>query len=362
MNTAKPEKNENDSNLELALRPSNWSDYVGQEKIKKNLRLIIEAARQRNESCDHLLFYGQAGLGKTTLAYLVGKEMQVPVKSTSGPALEKAGDVAAILSNLEPHEILFIDEAHRINKLIEEILYPALEARKLHLVVGKGPSARTISLDLPPFTVIAATTKADFISGPLRSRFGATFRLEYYNLEDIQKIIERSAGILGVKITKEAVKILAEASRFTPRTANRLLKRARDYAQVYPVRNSPPKPFGRASAGVISNGVHPDTNKEKLPFIDDKTIQNILEMLEIDELGLELADRQLLEIIIKRFNGGPVGLKAMSAALNEEMGAIEDIYEPFLMRLGLLHRTPTGRIATPAAYEHLKIPRKSTLL
>lgn len=321
-----------DSGLELTLRPTDWEDYVGQEKVKTNLRLIIEAAKQRKESCDHLLFYGQAGLGKTTLAYLVGKEMKANVRSTSGPALEKAGDVAAILTNLEPHEILFIDEAHRINKLIEEILYPALESRKLHLIIGKGPSARTISLELPPFTVIAATTKADLLSSPLRSRFGATFRLDYYKIEDIEKIIERSAKLLNVLIAKEAVKKLARAARFTPRTANRLLKRSRDYAQVY-----------------------------KKKIIDEEAVQATLEMLEIDPLGLELTDCQLLEIIIKKFNGGPVGLKALSATLNEEMGTIEEIYEPFLMKLGLLHRTPLGRIATPAAYEHLNIPLKKTL-
>ena len=334
MNAQKEEKvnKGEDSGLELTLRPTDWEDYVGQEKVKTNLRLIIEAAKQRKESCDHLLFYGQAGLGKTTLAYLVGKEMKTNVRSTSGPALEKAGDVAAILTNLEPHEILFIDEAHRINKLIEEILYPALESRKLHLIIGKGPSARTISLGLPPFTVIAATTKADLLSSPLRSRFGATFRLDYYKIEDIEKIIERSAKLLNVQIAKEAVKKLARAARFTPRTANRLLKRSRDYAQVY-----------------------------KKKIIDEEAVQTTLEMLEIDPLGLELTDRQLLEIIIKKFNGGPVGLKALSATLNEEMGTIEEIYEPFLMKLGLLHRTSLGRIATPAAYEHLNIPLKKTL-
>ncbi len=322
-----------DSGFELTLRPSSWSDYVGQEKIKTNLRLIIDAAKERRESCDHLLFYGQAGLGKTTLAYLVGKEMGGNIKSTSGPALEKAGDVAAILSNLEPYEILFIDEAHRINKLVEEILYPALESRKLHLIIGKGPSARTLSLDLPPFTMIAATTKADLLSAPLRSRFGATFRLDYYKNEDIEKIIQRSAKLLNLEIEKDAVKMLAATSRFTPRTANRLLKRCRDYAQVY-----------------------------KQAKLSAETVQKTLEMLEIDELGLEQTDRQLLEIIIKKFKGGPVGVKALAAALNEEAGTIEDIYEPFLMRLGFLHRTPLGRVATTAAYNHLKIPKSRSLL
>jgi Holliday junction DNA helicase RuvB len=322
-----------DVNLELMLRPSRWEDYVGQEKVKTNLRLIIDAAKGRGESADHLLFYGQAGLGKTTLAYLVGKEMNANVRSTSGPALEKAGDIAAILSNLEPNEILFIDEIHRVNKLIEEILYPALESRKLHLIVGKGPSAKTFSLDLPPFTVIGATTRINPLSAPLRSRFGATFRLDYYQPEDIEKIVARSAEILGVKITKEAIEKLAQASRFTPRTANRLLKRARDYAQVYKNKN-----------------------------IDEEAVQKTLGMLDIDELGLDETDRELLRIIIKKFNGGPVGLKTIAAALGEEMETIEGVYEPFLMKLGLLHRSPLGRIATPLAYEHLKIPRNDKQL
>ena len=325
--------NNDDQVLELTLRPKFWEEYVGQDKIKTNLKLILEAAKQRGESCDHLLFYGQAGLGKTTLAYLIGREMGVNIKATSGPALEKAGDVAAILSNLEPHEILFIDEAHRINKLIEEVLYPALETRKLHLIIGKGPSARTLSLDLPPFTVIAATTRASLLSNPLRSRFGATFRLDYYKLEDIEKIIERSAKLLNIKIDEEAIKILARASRFTPRIANRLLKRSRDYAQVY-----------------------------KKAGIDENTVIKTLEMLEIDDLGLERPDRELLSAIIKKFNGGPVGLKALAATLNEDLDTIEEMYEPFLMHTGLLHRTPTGRIATEAAYKHLSIPKSRALL
>lgn len=317
-------KNNNEKNLELLLRPTRWDDYVGQDKVKTNLRLIIEAAMKRKENCDHLLFYGQAGLGKTTLAYLIGKEMNAHVRSTTGPVLEKAGDIAAILSNLEPYEILFIDEAHRINKLAEEILYPALESRKLHLIVGKGPSARTFSLDLPPFTVIAATTKVNLISSPLRSRFGATLKLDYYQEKDIEKILERSARILKTAITKGAIEILSRASRFTPRVANRLLKRCRDYAEVY-------------QAGKI----------------DETSVQKTLSLLEIDNLGLEHADRQLLEAIIKKFNGGPVGLKAIGAALSEEIGTIEDVYEPFLMSMGLLERTSLGRIATDRAYEHL---------
>ena len=322
-----------DHNLELTLRPASWEEYVGQDKTKSNLRLIIDAAKKRGESCDHLLFYGQAGLGKTTLAYLIGKEMGTNIRSTSGPALEKTGDVAAVLSNLEPHDILFIDEAHRINTAVEEILYPAMESRKLHLIVGKGPSARTFSLDLPPFTIIAATTRASLLSSPLRSRFGATLHLEYYTPEDIQKIIFRSAKILGIAIEPEAAFRLAQAARFTPRVANRLLKRARDYAQVH----------------------HHKT-------IDKECSQKILELLDIDTLGLENTDRQLLLGIIHKFSGGPVGLKALGAALNEEAGTIEDVYEPFLLKLGLLNRTPAGRVATYAAYKHLNIPYKSSLV
>lgn len=323
---------ETEDNLELTLRPSIWEEYIGQENIKRNLHLIIEAAKQRKESCDHLLFYGQAGLGKTTLAYLISKEMGANIKSTSGPALEKASDIAALLTNVESHDIIFIDEVHRINKLIEEILYPAMESRKLHLIVGKGPSARTLTLDLPPFTIIAATTKANLISNPLRSRFGATLKLNYYTKEDIGKIIERSTKILKTGITKEATELLAGASRFTPRIANRLLKRCRDYAQVY-------------------------EEKE----INESVVRKTLEMLQVDQCGLEEADRYLLETIIKKFKGGPVGLKALSAALNEEAGTIEDVYEPFLMALGLLHRTPQGRIVTEEAYEHLNIPNKNLL-
>ncbi len=322
-----------DVQLEVTLRPTSWEDYVGQDTVKKNLRLIIDAAKARNESADHLLFYGQAGLGKTTLAYLIGKEMGVNVKSTSGPALEKAGDVAALLTNLEPHEILFVDEAHRINKLVEEILYPAMESRKLHLIVGKGPSARAFSLDLPPFTLVAATTKINLLSAPLRSRFGATLKLDYYNLSDIEKIITRSARILNITITPAAVKKLAQASRFTPRVANRLLRRVRDYAQIY-----------------HNNG------------ITDETVSKTLGLLEIDDHGLEETDRRMLLAIIKKFSGGPVGVKSVAAALNEEPGTIEDVYEPFLMKLGFLNRTPAGRVVTASAYEHLGIPTKTSLL
>ncbi len=322
-----------DITIDQALRPSRWEEYFGQEKIKKNLRVIIEAALRRSEAMDHILFCGQAGLGKTTLAYLVGKELKANVKTTSGPALEKLGDMAAILSNLEAGEVLFIDEAHRVNRLIEEVLYPAMESRKLHLVVGKGPTARSFSIDLPPFTLIAATTRENLLSQPLRSRFGAIFRLDYYNPEDIKAIIARSAKILGINVTPGAVGIIAKASRATPRVANRLLKRARDYAEV-----------------------HGDSE------IDEKIARKTLNALDIDEAGLEPQDKRLLETIIGKFGGGPVGLGTLAAALNEDKGAIEDIYEPYLMTLGFLKRTSSGRVAMPAAYDHLGIKKKGELL
>lgn len=313
-----------DPNLELILRPQSFEEYIGQENVKRGLRIMIQAAKKRNEVIDHLLFYGQAGLGKTTLAHLVAKEFGSNFKITSGPAIEKAGDLAAILTNLEPQDILFIDEAHRLNRLIEEILYPAMESRRLNIVIGKGPAARTISLELPPFTLIAATTRINLLSSPLRSRFGAVFRLDYYKEEEIEAIIRRSASILGIDIKEEAIRILARASRFTPRVANRLLKRSRDYLEVY----------GGEAVG-------------------EKEVTKILEILDIDELGLEAHDRKLLEIIIKDFRGGPVGASALAATLNEEKGVIEEVYEPYLIKLGLLRRTPLGRVASLKAYEHL---------
>lgn len=322
-----------DQSIDVALRPTSWSEYVGQDKVKQNLKIIIEAAQKRKESMDHVLFCGPAGLGKTTLAVLVAREMGADIKTTSGPALEKLGDMAAVLTNLEPGQILFIDEAHRINRMIEEVLYPAMEARKLHLVIGKGPSARTVSLDLPPFTLLAATTRENLLSTPLRSRFGATFRLDYYDVNDIRSIIERSAKILGVKISPEAIQILARASRATPRVANRLLKRARDFAEV---------------------------NEEK--EVSEAIAKQTLGLLDIDELGLEPHDRKLLSVIIEKFNGGPVGVGTLAAALHEDKGVIEDIYEPYLMSLGFLQRTSAGRVVLSSAYEHLGIKRKGELL
>jgi len=329
----KEKQNNEDQTIDTILRPERWAEYIGQEKIKRNLRIIIEAARKRGEPIDHLLFYGQPGLGKTTLAKLVTNEMGASIKVTSGPTIEKVGDLAAVLSNLEENEILFIDEAHRLNRMIEEVLYPAMESRKLHIVIGKGPGARSVSLDLPPFTLIAATTRVNLLSAPLRARFGATFKLDYYEQKDIEEIAKRSAKLLGVDIDEEAVEILARASRFTPRTVNRLLKRARDYIEVH--------------------------NEKKITKdIAEKT----LEYLEIDSLGLENYDRVFLRMIIDKFDGGPVGINTITAALNEDRGVIEDVYEPYLMRIGFLRRTPAGRIVEQTAIEHLGGTPKSKLL
>ena len=312
------------------LRPETFEEYIGQNKIKENLRVILEAAKKRNEACDHLLFYGQAGLGKTTLAYLVAKDLGCSIKVTTGPALEKMGDLAAVLSNLEEKEVLFIDEAHRINKTIEEVLYPAMESRKLHLVIGKGPGARTVSLDLPAFTIIAATTKPHLLSAPLRSRFGASFKLDYYDLSNINEIIARSAKLLSLKITPEAADILATAARFTPRVANRLIKRARDYAEVN------------------------DKNE-----IDSAVARATLKMLEIDELGLEAMDRRMLQLIVDKFDGGPVGVNSLAAALNDDPHNLEDIYEPYLISLGFLQRTSAGRVVSDEGYKYLGLKPKT---
>jgi len=311
--------------LDLTLRPESWEDYVGQEKIKNNLKIIIEAAKQRKESIEHLLFYGNSGLGKTTLACLVAKEIKKEVKTTSGPAIERPGDLAAILTNLEPGSVLFIDEIHRLNRITEEYLYPAMESFKLNLVLGKGPMAKIMEMNLPFFTLIGATTQPAFLSSPLRARFGVNFGLDFYQISEIEKILERSIKILNVEAEGESLKIIAKASRFTPRVANHLLKRVRDFAQVK----------GR---GIIT----------------PKITKDALLALEIDELGLTSQDRKILEIIIKKFNGGPVGLQALAAATMENENSILDIYEPYLMRLGFIERNPKGRIATKLAFQHLK--------
>lgn len=321
-----PQQKEEDDTLDLTLRPKRLADFVGQEKVKSNLQIFIDAAKKRNEPIEHVMLYGPPGLGKTTLAHIIAQEMGVKIRVTSGPAIERAGDLAAIISNLGESDILFIDEIHRLNKVIEEVLYPAMEDFSLDLVVGKGPAARTLRLDLPRFTVIGATTRYNLLSSPLRDRFGVTWRLDFYTPSDIEKIILRSAQILAIDIDESAAREVAMRSRRTPRVANRLLKRVRDYAEV--------KGSGRVAV---------------------KETKEALTMLEIDPLGLDEVDRQLLSIIIERFGGGPVGLNTLAAAISEDMGTIEDIYEPFLMQLGFLERTSRGRVVTRAAYEHLNL-------
>jgi Holliday junction DNA helicase RuvB len=322
--------------LDQALRPSVWSDYIGQNNIKENLRILLTAASERKHPPEHILFYGPPGLGKTTLAHLIAREIGAQIKVTSGPAIEKVGDLASVLTNLSPGDVLFIDEIHRLNKSIEEVLYPAMESGQLNIIIGKGPSARTIQLELPPFTLIAATTRIAMLSSPLRSRFGGgVFRLEFYSNEEIEEIIKRSAKILGVDVEKEASREIAKRSRFTPRTANYLLKRARDFAQVHPDT----KTGTDATKGGISL----------------QTVGKALALLGIDELGLGHSDRTLLTTIIEKFGGGPVGLNTIAAALSEEQATIEEVHEPYLLQLGLIERTPRGRTATTKAFEHLKI-------
>jgi len=312
--------------LDNALRPSEWGEYIGQQQIKDNLHILLTAAKERGHQPEHILFYGPPRLGKTTLAHLISKEIGGQMKITSGPAIEKVGDLASILTNLSAGDILFVDEIHRLNKTIEEVLYPAMESGTLDIIIGKGPSARTIQLELPPFTLISATTRIALLSSPLRSRFsGGTFRLEFYKDEEIAKILKRSAEILNVKLDDKTALEIARRSRFTPRTANFLLKRCRDFAQV---------------------------NKNKL---DKNTVDKTLLLLGIDELGLNESDRKLLKAIIKKFKGGPVGLNTLAAALSEEQATIEEVNEPYLIQMGLLERTPRGRIVTEKGYEHLNV-------
>lgn len=310
--------------LDQTLRPSTWSDYVGQETIKKNLHILLTAAQERQHPPEHVLFYGPPGLGKTTLAHLIAKETGAQMKVTSGPAIEKVGDLASVITNLSPGDILFIDEIHRLNKAIEEVLYPAMESGSLDIIIGKGPSARTIQLELPPFTLIAATTRIALISSPLRSRFsGGVFRLEFYTKEEIAEIVNRSAKKLDVLLGEDAALEIAKRSRFTPRTANYLLKRARDYAQVNK------KELGRGS------------------------VMEALELLGVDSAGLVASDRAILEVIAKKFGGGPVGLNTIAASLSEDQATIEEYNEPYLIRLGFIERTPRGRITTKKGYEHI---------
>lgn len=310
--------------LDSALRPSAWHDYVGQKNIKDNLQILLQAAKERGQPPEHLLFYGPPGLGKTTLAHLIAKETGAQLKITSGPAIERVGDLASILTNLAGGDMLFIDEVHRLNKLVEEVLYPAMESGKLNIIIGKGPGARVIQLDLPPFTLIAATTRPALLSAPLRSRFsGGTFRLEFYSRDEIRDILQRSAKILGIDLEKQAALEIAQRSRFTPRIANQFLKRCRDLAQL---RNQK---------------------------ISQQISREALSLIGVDELGLTESDRKMLAVIIEKFNGGPVGVSTIATATHEEEATIEEVHEPYLIQLGMLERTPRGRQATRKAYEHL---------
>ena len=321
-----PEYTPADEDIENSLRPKQLADYVGQEKAKENLSIYIKAAKLRGESLDHVLFYGPPGLGKTTLAGIVANEMGVNIRVTSGPAIEKQGDLVAILSNLEQGDVLFIDEIHRLNRTVEEILYPAMEDGKIDIIIGKGPSARSYQLSLPKFTLIGATTRAGQLSAPLRDRFGVILRLEMYTPEELSQIIKRSSKILNIPVDDDGAYQIASRSRGTPRIANRLLKRSRDFAEV-------------KYDGVITS----------------EAAASALNSMEIDELGLDSIDRRLLTTMIKNYNGGPVGLETISAAIGEESVTIEDVYEPYLMQIGFLARTPRGRVVTPAGYKHLGI-------
>jgi Holliday junction DNA helicase RuvB len=318
------EYTEDDLEIDRSLRPRRLDEYLGQTRVKENLGVLIDAARARNESLDHLLLSGPPGLGKTTLAGVVAGELGVQMKQTSGPAIERAGDLAAILTNLEPRDVLFIDEIHRLNRAVEEVLYPAMEDYSIDIVIGKGPAARSLRLELPPFTLIGATTRTGLLTGPLRDRFGMAFRLEYYTPDELTAIVERSAGILGVAITPDGAAEIARRGRGTPRLANRLLKRVRDYAQV--------RHDGRITEDIAA---------EALAFF------------QVDHVGLDRMDLAILETLVSTFGGRPVGLNTLSAAVGEEPDTLEDVYEPYLLQLGFLARTPKGRQATPRAYEHL---------
>jgi len=327
-----PTQKKGDSYLDITLRPKELGEYVGQNKIKENLSIIIEAAKRRKEPLEHLLFYGPAGLGKTTLAYIIARETKSNIKITSGPALERTGDLASLLTNLEDGDVLFIDEIHRLNRTVEEALYPAIEDFRLDIVVGKGPSAQVLELPLPRFTLIGATTRIGLMTNPLRSRFGVSFRLNFYSPNEIGDILKRSAKILEIPMDKKGADSIALCSRRNPRVANRLLKRVRDFAQV-------------RGQGIIDSDIS----------------GKALEMLEIDKIGLEKADREVLQTLIKKFEGGPVGLQTLAAAISEEEDTLIDVYEPYLMELGFLARTPKGRIATPSAYTHLGLQCNSPL-
>jgi Holliday junction DNA helicase RuvB len=322
---------ENEEEIEQTLRPRRLAEYIGQEKLKEHVQIMLEAAKGRGEVLDHLLFYGPPGLGKTTISAVIANEMNVPMRTTSGPAIERPGDLASILTNLKANEILFIDEIHRLNRSIEEVLYPAMEDFALDVMIGKGPSARSLRLTLPPFTIIGATTRLAMLSSPLRDRFGVTFRLDYYSQDAIERIIKRAAAILKIEIEPEGAAEIASRSRGTPRVANRLLRRVRDYAQV--------RANGVATAEVANEA---------------------LRRLEIDRLGLDDTDRRILHTIIDKFDGGPVGLETIAAATSEESDTVMDVYEPYLLQLGFLARTPRGRVATRRAYEHMGVAYPKT--